>query len=177
MEQTIITNIAIVGITISGLLALVFLWNRKLPYLFLGLLFLCICFQLVEEYFWLSHLMLTFPSMAELSEPTLVMIPPLLWCYVSYQKQNPTIKQLLAHFSPSFLFFLNFTPLYFQTNRFKRCYVQEELFDQVATFCPIGFDEIAVFFIKEEILEHRCHHPIYILCRTHPKKLAIYRHF
>ena len=143
-----------VGVSISALLAISFLWNRKRPYVFLGVLFLCNCLILIDDYFWKTQQILNVPFLAEWVESLPLLIPPLLYFYTIHNQNEKWNNKNFLHFIPAFLAYVNTIPFFVQSSGFKKCYVEDELFDSVSSAClEIAYDDDKAFFISDGIID------------------------
>lgn len=88
METDIISAIAALGTGISLMLAAVLFFQKKTSLFFFGLIFLSFFFQLVEEYLWITELIIQLPYLVELSECVIFLIAPALYLYLVYQHKQ-----------------------------------------------------------------------------------------
>ncbi|MEM7370496.1 MAG: helix-turn-helix domain-containing protein [Bacteroidota bacterium] len=150
----LIICLGIGGMSISGLLSVVFLKSRKRPYVYLGVIFLSICWQLTEEVLWLSHKILSFPFFAESSEGSVFLIAPCLFLYTLHSKQTSGAHKEWIHIIPAIFGYLVFSPLYLSDTSFHLCYIHEEIFEILPTTCHFeNYHESLAMLLHESVLD------------------------
>lgn len=125
--------IVLVGIIQSLILGGVLLLKPSFRYL--GLTFLCCGLILLEEHLWQTELIYGYSFLVELLTPLSFAVPILLLFHFSNIQARGKFKWLF--FLIPILAFSNFTPLYFEGQAYKICYIDKELLDQYTENCKV----------------------------------------
>ena len=124
---------AIVGITITILLATVFIKKKNFKYL--GLTFIFCSLMLFENYLWHSELIYSVPFFSEVFSPLSFFIPGLLLIHFIDNKLNRFYK--IIFLIVPILPYVNFMPLYASSFEYKICYIKHEIYEGVTNGCQI----------------------------------------
>ena len=119
----------------------------------MGIVFLAIVVLLIEELLWHTGFIKRFPHAVELSQGAAFFIPPALYLYFFYQKNDEKVSQNIFHWLPGVLAYLNFIPLFNQNTAFKDCYIIDEYFDVVSKACESIYDDRWAKYFNEDFFD------------------------